>query len=747
MVAHGGESPGRGRAALPLIAILAGFLALGGLYAWLIPPFEGPDEAQHFAYVVWLAEGRGLPPRGADSWQTPLQQEAGQPPLYYALAALPARLAGVDDPPAVYRENPYFPAPRPREVFDNDNRAIHPPDEARPLRGGWLAFYLSRGLSLLFGLGLILAVYGVARQLFPDTPAIPLGAAFLVAFSPQVIYVSSMVSNDAPAAALSALALWLFARLMTGGPGTRDGRLAFAAGSVLGLAGLTKVSSLLLIAPLSLGLVWLGWAGRRPWRRALGLIALLGLGATLVAGWWFVLGWLRDGSPAGLSPHDGAPWAIVDPAALPPLLERWREVGRSFVLALGWGTIRPNEWVYFVAVALVALALAGWMVALRRWRRGVGQRGVGRPAPGALAMLGVLALALVVVAPSLEVWMRRVTAPHGRLLFPALTTIVLGAVVGWRALHPRLPLLGYAFVLLLALLTPVLLIRPAYTPPPLQADLPQGLGWRFGEPDAAPLAELISVAPAHRSVAAGDVLPARLCWRALGETARDYTVFLQLIGPANALIASRYTYPGQGWRPTSGWRTGESWCDWLHVRIPETVARTLVYRLEVGLLDDATDQRLVATDAAGAPLPHTFVDGVRITAQRAETVEPAQLAAGATPQLLDSSLAAEWRPGREQPFTLRWGLGEPAGRDLQLYVHLRDPRTGEVVAQADGPPLDGWYPTSWWAPGEVVVDERVFPLPSDTPPGEYELIIGWYDLAGGERLGESISLGTVRVAP
>lgn len=118
-----------------------------------------------------------------------------------------------------------------------------------------------------------------------------------------------------------------------------------------------------------------------------------------------------------------------------------------------------------------------------------------------------------------------------------------------------------------------------------------------------------------------------------------------------------------------------------------------------------------------------------------------------TPQLLDSSLATDWQPGRDQPFTLRWGVGGAVGRDLQLYVHLRDPRTGQTVAQADGAPLDGWYPTSWWEPGEVVVDERVFPLPSDTPPGEYELVIGWYDLVSGERLGQSISLGTIRVGP
>jgi hypothetical protein len=92
-------------------------------------------------------------------------------------------------------------------------------------------------------------------------------------------------------------------------------------------------------------------------------------------------------------------------------------------------------------------------------------------------------------------------------------------------------------------------------------------------------------------------------------------------------------------------------------------------------------------------------------------------------------------------------VAQATDRDLQLYAHLRDPQTGATVAQADGPPLDGWYPTSWWEPGEVVVDERVFPLPNDVRPGAYELVIGWYDLGSGERLGESVNLGAIQVEP
>ncbi|MCA9969900.1 MAG: hypothetical protein KC425_06780, partial [Anaerolineales bacterium] len=105
------------------------YLLCGALYAWRIPPFEGPDEAQHFAYITWLTEGKGLPPQGAAAWETPVEQEAGQPPLYYFLASLPARFVGVANPTATYRPNPHFVAPLPRSVPDNDNRALHYPTD------------------------------------------------------------------------------------------------------------------------------------------------------------------------------------------------------------------------------------------------------------------------------------------------------------------------------------------------------------------------------------------------------------------------------------------------------------------------------------------------------------------------------------------------------------------------------------------------------------------------------------------
>jgi hypothetical protein len=40
----------------------------------------------------------------------------------------------------------------------------------------------------------------------------------------------------------------------------------------------------------------------------------------------------------------------------------------------------------------------------------------------------------------------------------------------------------------------------------------------------------------------------------------------------------------------------------------------------------------------------------------------------------------------------------------------------------------GDYPTSVWAPGEVIIDPHVVVLPADLPAGQYRLLVGMYNL-------------------
>ncbi len=78
-----------------------------------------------------------------------------------------------------------------------------------------------------------------------------------------------------------------------------------------------------------------------------------------------------------------------------------------------------------------------------------------------------------------------------------------------------------------------------------------------------------------------------------------------------------------------------------------------------------------------------------------------------------------------------WRSERPTRSPMTLYIHVLDERL-ERVAQKDGPPLGGNWPTTLWAPGTTVLDEREIALPAGLPPGEYALGIGWYDALTGQ---------------
>jgi hypothetical protein len=65
--------------------------------------------------------------------------------------------------------------------------------------------------------------------------------------------------------------------------------------------------------------------------------------------------------------------------------------------------------------------------------------------------------------------------------------------------------------------------------------------------------------------------------------------------------------------------------------------------------------------------------------------------------------------------------------DYTVFLHLRN-SSNEIVAQYDGQPLDGAYPTSQWQLEEQVIDPITMPLPADLPPGTYKLVTGLYQL-------------------
>jgi hypothetical protein len=98
--------------------------------------------------------------------------------------------------------------------------------------------------------------------------------------------------------------------------------------------------------------------------------------------------------------------------------------------------------------------------------------------------------------------------------------------------------------------------------------------------------------------------------------------------------------------------------------------------------------------------------------------------------MVNSTYAGE----SDQVFGLRvelnWSISQPIGQDYTVFVHLEN--GGQLVAQHDGPPGDGSLPTSWWRPGDVIMDARLMPLQGADPSGRVS--VGLYDPATLQRL-------------
>jgi hypothetical protein len=109
---------------------------------------------------------------------------------------------------------------------------------------------------------------------------------------------------------------------------------------------------------------------------------------------------------------------------------------------------------------------------------------------------------------------------------------------------------------------------------------------------------------------------------------------------------------------------------------------------------------------------------------------------------------------------LYWQALAPSAADYTVFTHLlggHNPETGGPLwAGHDSQPCGGHYPTTTWQVGQVILDVHPLAVPAGTPPGDYQIEAGLYDLATmgrlpatdalGQRLpGDAAPLGTIHV--
>ncbi len=88
--------------------------------------------------------------------------------------------------------------------------------------------------------------------------------------------------------------------------------------------------------------------------------------------------------------------------------------------------------------------------------------------------------------------------------------------------------------------------------------------------------------------------------------------------------------------------------------------------------------------------------------------------------------------GETLTLNLYWRADGRPSLNYTVFVQLIDPN-GNQVAGADGPPLSGDFPTSWWREGDIVTGSRAMQIPDDIIPGNFTILVGLYDPQTGQR--------------
>ena len=699
-----------------LAVILVGYVLLATLYSITTPVFEASDELWHYPMVKVIADTGQLPiqdPANVGPWR----QEGSQPPLYYMLAAL--LTAGIDtsDMDIVRRPNPH--ADIGLVLPDgNVNMMTH---RNEPWQGTVLAVHVVRFFSVILGLGTVLVTYLLAREVFPESPLIRLGAMALVAFIPMFLFISGSVNNDNLSNLLGNLLLLLIVRLLT-----RDRsphwRNYILIGIVTGAGLLSKLNIGFMIPLVVLALLIVS-IRHQDWKPfVLGGIISGGL-TILIAGWWYLRNQQLYGDPTGLETFLN----IVGRRAVPAnLAQLWAE-RHSFTQAY-WGffggvNVPLPDAVYLLFNIIGGVGIIGTVTFLVLYS-------IKHPSlrlAGWIPALFTLAWPILTFFSYLR-WTSETYASQGRLIFGALAPISPWLVVGlvwwwptrWRA--ALVTAITAPFVII-AVVTPFTIILPAYHPPDVIADPDQPSVTTFAADTENGSIELIRAEVISKVVQPEDYVYIQTDWRITEPLDRDWSLFVHLVTPDGVIVSQRDIYPAQGLLATSDLAPGTLFANPVAIRVPLTAYTPMPLKVEVGWYHLSSGERLILPDRS-----ETYRIGtVELQPLDGDLPNPVAINFGGNIELAGYKLT-DLTPtvGETVELTLYWRGLSTIEADYKVFANILDPRTLTKYAASDAMPVQWTAPTSTWQPGQIVEDTHTLPIDVNAPPGIYELELGLY---------------------
>ncbi len=454
---------------------------------------------------------------------------------------------------------------------------------------------------MLLGACTVYLTYRIAREVAPNRPEIALGAAAINAFTPMFLFISGAVNNDNLVVPLASLALWLMIRLVRGEQGTQGNSgelrgthtthhaprithhasyLLLLLGVVIGLAGLTKVTALGLLA-LAWGTIFI-WLWQRSDQqvtiktlmflvvRTVGYWLLVIGPFVVVAGWWYVRNIRLYGDLLGWNAFIAVLGQRESPASLAQLWDERHGFLQAFWGLFGGVNVPMSGWIYTILNGLLVVGVVGFVVyliqetkRLRDWR----PRSISQSLSLLISLvthffpLVICLLWATAIVYGLIQWTTITWSSQGRLVFTAISvlmTMLTVGLVGWLPQKAAAWVVGVigVFMLAVAAAAPFTFIRPAYQPPASTQTLAHPVNITFGNQ-----MRLTGYDISATTFQPGDELDIWLAWDVLAEMDQDWSVFVHLSDPvlelthrpAGYVLWARATsHPPAPTRPTPG---------------------------------------------------------------------------------------------------------------------------------------------------------------------------------------------------
>jgi hypothetical protein len=292
-------------------------------------------------------------------------------------------------------------------------------------------------------------------------------------------------------------------------------------------------------------------------------------------------------------------------------------------------------------------------------------------------------------------------------------------------------------------------------PLPPFSGLATGSAARFGDAIRLLAHEVKAGDEAVTQIAPGDAVETTLYLQALAPMTANYNLLLRLVAGDGSEL-----WRAEGWpwgAPTNQWPVREIRPDGRTLAIPADTPPGL-YKLVASIYDPATLEPLPVTPLTGgdAAMPANAWDvallQIGVQAPAASPLEDIFLF-GDHIALHGADWPAQTARGDTARISLQWEGGAPDPRNYTVFIHLVN-AAGELAAQQDQMPLNGFAPTHLWTTGLRLEDVHEVTLPEDLPAGRYAIRVGLYDGAGrlpvtqaGARVGDYAELGYMEVTP